>query len=93
MFNLDRVNELFDEIKVEIEKINLQKKSEFKPLAEFAGRVRMIRKQQGLTQEELADLAGISVGTLKRIEAGEYNVSLANFINVLNVLGIKLWIE
>jgi len=42
-------------------------------------RIRSIRKEQGLTQEELADIAGIDRSYIGSLERGERNIT----INVL----------
>ena len=38
---------------------------------ELGNRILEIRKRKGLSQEELAEMAGISLRTLQRIEKGE----------------------
>lgn len=45
------------------------------------------RKLQGLTAEQVADRAGVSRGTLRRLENGETTVGLDVFLNVARVLG------
>jgi transcriptional regulator with XRE-family HTH domain len=46
------------------------------------------RKLAGLTQAQLADRAGVSIGTLRRLESGDGGVSLANVLRILRALGI-----
>lgn len=46
------------------------------------------RKLQRLTAEQVADRAGISRGTLHRLENGETSVGLDVFLNVVRVLGV-----
>lgn len=46
------------------------------------------RKLQGLTAEQVADRAGISRTTLRRLEHGETSVGLDVFLEVCRVLGI-----
>lgn len=46
------------------------------------------RKTKGISQDTLSDLAGISLGTIKGIEAGR-NVGLHSVFVVLNTLGMK----
>lgn len=45
------------------------------------------RKLRGLTQQQLADRAGIGVRTLRRLEEGEGGVSTETLLRVLRALG------
>jgi transcriptional regulator with XRE-family HTH domain len=45
------------------------------------------RKLLGLTAEQVAERAGISRSTLRRLEKGETAVTLETFLNVARVLG------
>ncbi len=44
--------------------------------AAFGKRVRELREQQGLTQEALAEMAGVDRSYLSQVEAGQRRVSL-----------------
>ena len=57
-------------------------------LAKLAGRLGSERLQRNVTQQALADLAGVGVATLRRFEGGEGNLSLLNLIAVLRALGL-----
>lgn len=46
------------------------------------------RKLQRLTAEQVAERAGISRGTLRRLENGEPSVGLDVFLNVARALGV-----
>ena len=46
------------------------------------------RKLQGLTAAQVADRAGISRGTLRKVETGELGVGLEAFLNVAKALGV-----
>lgn len=46
------------------------------------------RKLQGLTAAQLAERAGISRGTLRRLETGEGAISLENTLRAVRVLGM-----
>lgn len=46
------------------------------------------RKLQGLTAEQVADRAGISRGTLRRLEHGDPGVRFETFLDVVRVLGV-----
>lgn len=52
--------------------------------------IRAARKSTGLTQADVADLAGISERTLRDIESGAGSPSLAAVAKVANVLGLHL---
>lgn len=46
------------------------------------------RKLRGLTQAQLADRAGISRPTVRRLETGDGAISLENTLRILRALGI-----
>jgi len=46
------------------------------------------RKEQGLTQENMAVLAGVSKPTLNHFEAGKTNITLENALKILRLLGL-----
>ncbi len=46
------------------------------------------RKQQGLTQEQLAVLAGLSKPTLNHFEQGQTNITLDSAIKILRMLDL-----
>jgi transcriptional regulator with XRE-family HTH domain len=46
------------------------------------------RKEQRLTQAQLAVLAGVSKPTLNRFEQGELNIRLDLVVRILNMLGM-----
>jgi len=56
----------------------------------FGRRVRELRKQQGLTQEKLAELASIDYSYLNLIEAGKRNPSLKRIAKLARVLKVSL---
>lgn len=55
----------------------------------FGGIIRDARKQQGCSQAELAEKAGLSRPTIARIEAGN-DVTTATIAKVAQVLDLKL---
>lgn len=57
-------------------------------LREIAANVVVWRKLQGLTQAQLADRAGISPRTLRRLEDGDGGTTLENVLRVLRALGM-----
>lgn len=56
-------------------------------LQELGERLRRQRLGQNLLQEEVAQRAGISVGALKRLEAGD-NVRIVTLLNVAKSLSV-----
>lgn len=50
--------------------------------------VRHHRHGQRLTSDELAQRAGVSLATLKRIESGDVGVSAASYLSVLGALSL-----
>jgi transcriptional regulator with XRE-family HTH domain len=57
-------------------------------LAEGARDLSVWRKLRGLTQAQLADRAGVSVSTVRRLEGGDGGVTLENTMRILRGLGI-----
>lgn len=57
---------------------------------ELAEIIRKRRADLGITQPDLAEITGIGLRTLKRIEKGEGNITLEVLTKVLNVLGLKI---
>ncbi len=52
--------------------------------------IRFHRKRSGLTQRELAELAGVGKNMIYELENGKLSVRLDNLLKVLLVLNIKL---
>mgnify|MGYP001595495973 CR=1 FL=1 len=55
--------------------------------------IRERRKLLDLTQEDLAQISGVSLRTLKAIESGKGNQSLETIIKVLDTIGMTLRAE
>lgn len=53
---------------------------------ELAAKLKTLRKQQGMTQRELAERSGVSLGSLKRFET-QGQISLASLLKLVDVLG------
>ena len=51
--------------------------------------IRAARKERGLSQEALADAAGIDRSHMGKIERGERNVTLLNLLRVAQALGTR----
>ncbi len=58
------------------------------PLVMFGKRVRELRTKAGLSQEALADLAGIHRNYLGETERGKRNISLRNILKLAEALKV-----
>ena len=56
----------------------------------FGARIKKLRKQQKLTQKQLAFEIGISDIQIRRIEKGEINTSLSVIVGLSEVFGISM---
>lgn len=54
----------------------------------FGERIRALRQERGLSQERLAELAGVHRTYLSSLERGERNVSLDNIYAIADALGV-----
>jgi y4mF family transcriptional regulator len=62
-------------------------------LEELSKIIRERRKLLAITQEDLAELAGISLRTLKAIETGKTNPTFDSVNKIADVLGLQINIE
>ncbi len=64
---------------------------------DFDNRVKLARVEKNLTQEQLADLAGVTRQTIGLIEAGKYNPTLKLCLAIAHITGKTLndlfWIK
>lgn len=56
----------------------------------FAMNVRALRLKKQITQERLAEMAGLHVNYLGSVERGERNVSIQNIEKIANALGVDI---
>ena len=56
-------------------------------------RLTNIRKSKGLTQEQLANKAGLSTSTISNIESGENSYTLRSLIRCAEALGYEINID
>ena len=54
----------------------------------FPGRLKELREQRGLTQQQLADGAGIAKATVADLEQGRYAPSWPTVITLAKALGV-----
>lgn len=60
---------------------------------EMASVIHYCRKQSGLSQQELARLAGVGKTVIYDIEKGKESVRLNTLLKILDVLNIKITFE
>jgi len=59
--------------------------------AEHVGRtIRDLRRAAGLTQNEVARLAGVARATLANVESGRHNLSMASMAGIASALGVSV---
>ncbi len=56
----------------------------------FGQRIKTLRKERGLTQEELAELSGLDRTYISGIERGLRNVALRNIEALAQALGVSI---
>jgi len=59
----------------------------------IGGLIKSRRKSLKVRQEHLADLAGVSIRTLRNIEKGDSNPELDTLLKVCYVLGMEIRIQ
>lgn len=55
--------------------------------------IRLRRKELMITQPDLAEIAGISVNTLYKIERGQANPTIEVLAKILDVLGLAITVD
>lgn len=74
-----------EEVRIEYEQL--------KPRYEIIAQIIQARKEQGITQEELAVRCGTKKSNISRMESGNYNPSLDFLIKIANGLGKKIHVN
>lgn len=85
----------FEEVKADLLK-NEEFASEYeklRPRYEAIEQIIRARKEQNMTQEELARRIGTQKSNISRLESGNYNPSLDMLIKIAEALGRKLTIQ
>ena len=58
-------------------------------LTEMGRRIQLRRKQQGLTQEQLADRMNVSIQMISNLERGNKAIRIDNLINLSQILDVS----
>ena len=56
-------------------------------------RIKQRREELGISQEHLAEVASVSLRTLKAIESGKSNPTLLSINKIADVLGLEIKIQ
>lgn len=65
------------------------KSRNLKKLKILGAHIRQIRLEKKLTQEQLADLAGVSENTIVTLESGKLNTTVATCFDIAKALGVE----
>lgn len=60
-----------------------------KVLIKFGNNLKIIRKERGFSQEDLAYSSNISLSQIARIETGKINTTLCTIMKIAETLGIS----
>jgi y4mF family transcriptional regulator len=71
----------------------LSKNHSIMGIKELGSMLKQRRKDLGITQPHLAEIAGISKNTLYKLERGESNPSWEIVLKLMDVLGLSLQLE
>lgn len=69
---------------------NLSSQRRAPALVALGGAVRRIRKEQSISQEELALLAAVDRSYMGRVERGDNNVATMTLVRIAKALGISV---
>ncbi|MBQ9945451.1 MAG: helix-turn-helix transcriptional regulator [Clostridia bacterium] len=58
-------------------------------LKEIGKRIQARRKQQGFTQEQIAELMNVSVQMISNLERGNKSIRIENLINLCKILNVS----
>ena len=64
--------------------------SEHPELSKFGNTIRAVRLEKGISQEALADLAGIDRSYMGGVERGEHNLALINIKRISDALEVSV---
>jgi len=59
-------------------------------VSEIGEKIKDRRDTLGITQPDLAEMAGVNINTIYNIESGRGNPTLSKLNNILNILGMEI---
>jgi y4mF family transcriptional regulator len=59
-------------------------------VSEIGEKIKERRDTLGITQPDLAEMAGVNINTIYNIESGRGNPTLSKLNNILNILGMEI---
>jgi len=59
----------------------------------LADKIREARKGKGITQQTLAERAGVAISTVSLIERGEHKPTLETLSKICHVLGLEIGVR
>ncbi len=68
----------------------MSKRKDARALSDFGQRIREVRTQKGLSQEDLALASDLDRTYIGGVERGERNISLLNMHKIATALGVQL---
>ncbi len=68
----------------------MYKKSDKMHFIDICNKIKERRSLLGITQQDLSDISGVGLRTIKEIETGKGNPSIHILLKILNVLGMEL---
>jgi transcriptional regulator with XRE-family HTH domain len=68
----------------------VNRRQQLNPKSAFGQAIRRLRLEKGISQEELAELAGIHRTYIGDVERGTRNIALINMTRIAHALGVSL---
>jgi DNA-binding XRE family transcriptional regulator len=95
---MDNLEKCLQEIQEILDKYNEQTRMTYEadevyPLSEMASIISATRKTMKINQEELATLATVALGSVKKLENHDMSVTLTVLQKILDVVGFELCLK
>ncbi len=88
--NLNEINKEF--LRMQSVIASQQELSNIEPISNLANQIKEERSKQKLTQKMLSELSGVSESSVQKVERGDNSIQFNIVTDILNTLGLKLWI-